>query len=148
MRRPVVDARCLLRAMVAGTWLQERCLVRLPPSLSSRPLLSLKRSGCLHPIMPPSPISPAPGLQHRMEPSLLEAARMRGEDAKERGGLCSALRLVDPGEDPRILSTHPDHFFRKPWANVSALTFVTLGAASMLAVRFLTIALWDSSLPW
>lgn len=73
---------------------------------------------------------------------------MRGEETKERGGLSSALRLVDPGEDPRILSSNPDHFFGKPWVGVSALAFLALAAASVLAVRFLTIELWDGGLPW
>lgn len=66
----------------------------------------------------------------------------------KRGGPSSALRLVGPGEDPRILSTNPDHFFGKPWKGAHELAFFTLVAVSVLAVRFLTIALWDNDLPW
>lgn len=80
--------------------------------------------------------------------SLLEAVRIRGEEARDRGGLSSALRLVDPGEDPRILSTNPDHFFRKSWVNASMLAFLALIVASALAVHFFTIEHWDSDLPW
>ena|GEM_PF-5393183 len=66
----------------------------------------------------------------------------------KRGGLCSALRLVGPGEDPRILSTNPDHFFGKSWAGANELALFALMVVSVLAVRFLTIAFWDSDLPW
>lgn len=76
------------------------------------------------------------------------ATGMTGEEATNRGGPPSALRLVGPGEDPRILSTNPDHFFGKPWPRMNAVVFVALVMASVLAVRFLTIALWDSGLPW
>jgi len=76
------------------------------------------------------------------------AAVMTREEAAKRGGPSSALRLVGPGEDPRILSTNPDHFFGKSWAGVNALALFALVAVSVLAVRFLTIELWDSDMPW
>lgn len=70
------------------------------------------------------------------------------EEATKRGGPSSALRLVGPGEDPRILSTNPDHFFGKLWPSVNALVSVVLVMVSVLAVRFLTIELWNDDLPW
>jgi len=76
------------------------------------------------------------------------AGAMTREEATKRGGPSSALRLVGPDEDPRILSTDPDHFFGKPWASVNALAFFALVVASVLAVRFLTIELWDGDMPW
>src|SRR5690606_31457055 len=70
------------------------------------------------------------------------------EEATKCGGPSSALRLVDPGEDPRTLSTNPDHFFGKPWPSVNALAFVALMIVSVLAVRFITIEPWNGDLPW
>jgi len=78
----------------------------------------------------------------------IPATVMTREEAAKRWDLFSALRLVDPGEDPRILSTNPDHFFRKPWVNASALALLALTVVSALAVHFITIKHWDSDLPW
>ncbi|MBM7367533.1 hypothetical protein [Gordonia hydrophobica] len=43
-----------------------------------------------------------------------------------RGGPRSALRLVGPGEDPRVVSTDPDHFFRRPHDTVMRAALVAL----------------------
>ena len=67
-----------------------------------------------------------------------------------RGGPRSALRLVAPGEDPRVLSTDPDRFLRKPRWVASAIGFVALVALSVVGVRFITVEAWNTGdiLPW
>lgn len=60
------------------------------------------------------------------------------------------LRLVEPGDDPRVLSTDPDDFIRMPSTGPALLGLLGLAALSALSVRYITVPAWhhDGILPW
>lgn len=60
------------------------------------------------------------------------------------------LRVVEPGEDPRTLSTDLDDFIRMPSAGLALLGLAGLAALSALSVRYITVPAWnqDDTLPW
>lgn len=79
---------------------------------------------------------------------MVESSQPPYDEAVKHGGSRSALRLVDAGEDPRVLSTNPDDFLKTPSVPPAALGFIALVGLSVLGVWF-TSAAWtdDPAMP-
>lgn len=54
-------------------------------------------------------------------------------ELEARGGPRSALRVVGPGEDPRVVSTDPDQFFRRPHRSLTNAAGAALVALTVLS---------------